>query len=209
LNTALNNQPEPTVVAITGGIGSGKSVVTHLFEKWGAKIVDADILAREVVAPGTEGLKKVFAAFEEMELADGSLNRPKLASIIFSDPEKKKLLESILHPLIRKRWLDKLEELKKTGAPLIVYVVPLFFESTSEMPEIQQVILISAPEETRIQRIMQRDQFPRELAELRIRAQLPDSAKVDKSDFVIKNDSSLESLMEKASQVFSSLAMDI
>ncbi len=209
MNTALNNQPEPTVVAITGGIGSGKSVVTHLFEKWGAKIVDADILAREVVAPGTEGLKKVFAAFEEMELADGSLNRPKLASIIFSDPEKKKLLESILHPLIRKRWLDKLEELKKTGAPLIVYVVPLFFESTSEMPEIQQVILISAPEETRIQRIMQRDQFPRELAELRIRAQLPDSAKVDKSDFVIKNDSSLESLMEKASQVFSSLAMDI
>lgn len=209
MNTALNNQPEPTVVAITGGIGSGKSVVTRLFEEWGARIVDADILAREVVAPGTEGLKKVFAAFEDMELADGSLNRPKLASIIFSDPEKKKLLESILHPLIRKRWLENLEELKKTGAPLIVYVVPLFFESTSEMPEIQQVILISAPEETRIQRIMQRDQFPRELAELRIRAQLPDSAKVDKSDFVIKNDSSLESLTEKASQVFSSLAMNI
>lgn len=196
-------------MAITGGIGSGKSVVTRLFEEWGARIVDADILAREVVAPGTEGLKKVFAAFEDMELADGSLNRPKLASIIFSDPEKKKLLESILHPLIRKRWLENLEELKKTGAPLIVYVVPLFFESTSEMPEIQQVILISAPEETRIQRIMQRDQFPRELAELRIRAQLPDSAKVDKSDFVIKNDSSLESLTEKASQVFSSLAMNI
>lgn len=196
-------------MAITGGIGSGKSVVTRLFEEWGARIVDADILAREVVAPGTEGLKKVFAAFEDMELADGSLNRPKLASIIFSDPEKKKLLESILHPLIRKRWLENLEELKKTGSPLIVYVVPLFFESTSEMPEIQQVILISAPEETRIQRIMQRDQFPRELAELRIRAQLPDSAKVDRSDFVIKNDSSLESLTEKASQVFSSLAMNI
>jgi dephospho-CoA kinase len=142
-----------------------------------------------------------------MMLADGSLHRPKLASIIFSDPEKKKLLESILHPLIRKSWLERLEELKKTGAPLIVYVVPLFFESTSDMPEIQQVVLISAPEETRIERIMSRDQFPRDLAELRIRAQLPDSAKEAKSDFVIKNDSTLDELIEKASQVFSSLAL--
>ena len=142
-----------------------------------------------------------------MMLADGSLNRPKLASIIFSDPEKKKLLESILHPLIRKSWLEKLEELKKTGAPLIVYVVPLFFESTSEMPEIQQVVLISAPEETRIERLMNRDQFPRDLAELRIRAQLPDSTKEAKSDFVIRNDSTLEELVEKSSQVFSSLAL--
>jgi dephospho-CoA kinase len=195
------------VIAITGGIGSGKSVVTKLFEQWGAKIVDADILAREVVKPGSEGLRKVLDNFEDMMLADGSLNRPKLASIIFSDPEKKKLLESILHPLIRQSWLEKLEELKKTGAPLIAYVVPLFFESTSEMPEIQQVVLVSAPEETRIERIMDRDQFPRDLAELRIRAQLPDSTKEAKSYFVIKNDSTLEELVEKASQVFSSLAL--
>ncbi len=195
------------MIAITGGIGSGKSVVTKLFEQWGAKIVDADILAREVVKPGSEGLRKVLDNFEDMMLADGSLNRPKLASIIFSDPEKKKLLESILHPLIRQSWLEKLEELKKTGAPLIAYVVPLFFESTSEMPEIQQVVLVSAPEETRIERIMDRDQFPRDLAELRIRAQLPDSTKEAKSDFVIKNDSTLEELVEKASQVFSSLAL--
>ena len=207
MNTAAKHHPESTVIAITGGIGSGKSVVTKLFEQWGAKIVDADILAREVVKPGSEGLRKVLNNFEDMMLADGSLNRPKLASIIFSDPEKKKLLESILHPLIRQSWLEKLEELKKTGAPLIAYVVPLFFESTSEMPEIQQVVLISAPEETRIARIMDRDQFPRDLAELRIRAQLPDSTKEAKSDFVIKNDSTLEELVEKASQVFSSLAL--
>ncbi len=207
MNTAAKHHPESTVIAITGGIGSGKSVVTKLFEQWGAKIVDADILAREVVKPGSEGLRKVLDNFEDMMLADGSLNRPKLASIIFSDPEKKKLLESILHPLIRQSWLEKLEELKKTGAPLIAYVVPLFFESTSEMPEIQQVVLISAPEETRIARIMDRDHFPRDLAELRIRAQLPDSTKEAKSDFVIKNDSTLEELVEKASQVFSSLAL--
>jgi dephospho-CoA kinase len=195
------------VIAITGGIGSGKSVVTKLFEQWGAKTVDADILAREVVEPNTEGFKKVVEHFSgDMILADGSLNRSRLASIIFSDPVQKKVLESILHPLIRDRWLRKLEELKKSGAPIIAYIVPLFFESTAEMKEIEKVILISAPEETRISRIMARDQFPRNMAELRIRAQLPDSAKIDKSDFVIKNDSTLESLESQARDVFSKLA---
>lgn len=195
------------VIAITGGIGSGKSVVTKLFEQWGAKTVDADILAREVVEPNTEGFNRVVKHFsEDMVLADGSLNRPRLASIIFSDPKQKKVLESILHPLIRDRWLKKLEELKKSGAPIIAYIVPLFFESTAEMKEIEKVVLISAPEETRISRIMARDQFPRNIAEQRIKAQLPDSVKIDKSDFVIKNDSTLESLESQARDVFTQLA---
>jgi len=195
------------VIAITGGIGSGKSVVTKLFEQWGAKTVDADILAREVVEPDSEGFKRVVEHFsDDMVLADGSLNRPRLASIIFSDPAQKKVLESILHPLIRDRWLKRLEELKKSGAPIIAYIVPLFFESTAEMKEIEKVVLISAPEETRISRIMARDQFPRNIAELRIKAQLPDSAKVGKSDFVITNDSTLESLESQARDVFTKLA---
>jgi dephospho-CoA kinase len=195
------------VIAITGGIGSGKSVVTKLFEQWGAKTVDADILAREVVEPNTEGFNRVVKHFsEDMVLADGSLNRPRLASIIFSDPKQKKVLESILHPLIRDRWLKKLEDLKKSGAPIIAYIVPLFFESTAEMKEIEKVVLISAPEETRISRIMARDQFPRNIAEQRIKAQLPDSVKIDKSDFVIKNDSTLESLESQARDVFTQLA---
>lgn len=191
------------VIAITGGIGSGKSVVAKLFEQWGARVVDADILAREVVEPGSIGLQRVVEHFsEEMVLADGSLNRPKLASIIFSDPEKRKLLESLLHPLIRERWLTKLTELKQTNPPLIAYIVPLFFESSSSMPEIESVVLISAPEETRIQRIMDRDLFPRSIAEARIRAQLPDSAKIEKSDFVITNDSTLSSLEAQTRSVF-------
>jgi dephospho-CoA kinase len=197
----------PKVIAITGGIGSGKSAVAKLFEQWGAQTVDADILAREVVEPGSEGFQRVVQSFgPDMVLADGSLNRPKLASIIFSDPEKKTLLESLLHPLIRQRWLSHLERLKKSDAPLIAYIVPLFFESTAQMPEIEKVILISAPEETRIHRIMSRDLFPRHIAEQRIKAQLPDSAKIDKSDYVIKNDSSLEQLESRAREVFSELA---
>jgi dephospho-CoA kinase len=171
--------------------------------------VDADILAREVVEPGSEGFQRVVEKFgPDMVLADGSLNRPKLASIIFSDPEKKALLESLLHPLIRGRWLSQLERLKNSDAPLIAYIVPLFFESTAQMPEIEKVVLISAPEETRIARIMNRDLFPRHIAEQRIRAQLPDSAKIDKSDYVIKNDSSLEQLEARAQEVFDELAGD-
>lgn len=196
----------PKVIAITGGIGSGKSVVTKLFEKWGAQCVDADILARQVVEPGTEGFNRVVEHFsDEMVLADGSLNRPLLASIIFSDPEKKKLLESLLHPLIRDLWLKNLEQLKKSGIPIIAYIVPLFFESTADMKEIQKVVLISAPEDVRINRVMARDLFPRTIAEQRIKAQLPDSVKIPKSDFVIKNDSSLESLESQARDVFQKL----
>ena len=199
----------PKVIAITGGIGSGKSAVAKLFERWGAQTVDADLLAREVVEPGSEGFQRVVQKFgPDMVLADGSLNRPKLASIIFSDPEKKTLLESLLHPLIRQRWLSQLERLKNSDAPLIAYIVPLFFESTAQMPEIEKVVLISAPEETRIARIMNRDLFTRHIAEQRIRAQLPDSAKIDKSDYVIRNDSSLEQLESRAREVFRELAGD-
>lgn len=196
----------PIIIAITGGIGSGKSAVTKLFESWGASIVDADLLAREVVVPGSEGLSRIAAAFsDELILADGTLNRPKLASIIFSDPEKKHLVESILHPLIRQRWLTKLEELKARGAPIIVYVIPLLFESHRPMPELEKIVLVSAPVETRINRIVARDGFSREMAELRIAAQLPDVAKFKQSDFVIFNDSSLAELELKAKEVFEAI----
>ncbi|MEY4701215.1 MAG: hypothetical protein RL326_1402 [Pseudomonadota bacterium] len=196
----------PIVIAITGGIASGKSAVTKLFESWGASIVDADLLAREVVIPGSEGLERVRTAFStNLILADGSLNRPKLASIIFSDPSKKQLLESILHPLIRQRWLTKLDELKKVGSPIIAYVIPLLFESHRPMPELQKIILVSAPVETRIKRIMARDGFSREMAELRIAAQLPDADKVGRSDFIIVNDGSLEDLTRKAREVFEAI----
>lgn len=194
------------IIAITGGIGAGKSAVTKLFEEWGAQTVDADFLAREVVEPGSEGFRRVVENFsDDMVLADGSLNRPRLASIIFSEPDKKRLLESLLHPLIRQAWLAKLELLKTTGAPIIAYVVPLFFESTAKMPEIEKVVLVTAPEDVRIARIMARDGFPRSIAELRIKAQLPDSAKIAKSDYVIPNDSTLEHLKEESQRVFDHL----
>jgi dephospho-CoA kinase len=156
----------PKVVAITGGIGSGKSIVASFFESWGAAVVDADQLARKVVEPGSKTLAEVQSAFpdEHLILADGSLNRSKLASIIFSNDECRHRLEAIIHPRIRELWRDRLAELRKSGAPLIVYVVPLYFESSQKIAEIDKVILVSAPDDLKISRIMARDGFSQDSA---------------------------------------------
>lgn len=192
------------VVAITGGIGSGKSAVAKIFQELGACIVDADLLAREVVEPGSEGLQEIQRAFpdEALILADGSLNRSKLAELIFTAPDKKRIVESILHPKIRALWLARLEQLKSSGVAVIAYIVPLFFESASQMPELKKVILVTAPEEVRIQRVMARDGFTRAATELRLQAQLPDSKKIARSDYVIHNDSSLEELRAQVEDVY-------
>jgi dephospho-CoA kinase len=194
------------VVALTGGIGSGKSAVAKLFESKGATIVDADILAREVVKPGSPGLRAIVEQFSpDLVLADGSLNRPLLASIIFSDPSKRELLESIIHPLIRERWLTELEKLRAAHTPIVVYVIPLLFESNRVMPELGTIVLVTAPHETRIKRIMDRDGFTREMAELRMSAQLPDSEKISKSDYVIANDATLLDLEQRVGEIWSEL----
>lgn len=196
------------VVALTGGIGSGKSAVAKLFESRGASVVDADLLAREVVQPGSPGLQAIVEQFStDLVLADGSLNRPLLASIIFSDPAKRELLESILHPRIRERWLTKLQELRAGHVPVVVYVVPLLFESQRMMPELEAIVLVTAPHETRVKRIMDRDGFTREMAELRMSAQLPDSEKIAKSDYVIANDGTLQDLEQRADEVWDRLTL--
>jgi dephospho-CoA kinase len=195
------------VVALTGGIGSGKSLVAKLFQSWGAAIVDADLLAREVVSPGSIGLTELQDAFpsETLILADGSLNRSKLASIIFADETARHKVEEILHPRIRELWLSNLIHLEQSQASLIVYVVPLYFESQRKMPEIEKVVLVSAPDDLKISRIMARDGFSLQAAELRLKAQLPDSEKIPKSDFVIFNVSTIEAVTERAREVFLAL----
>lgn len=194
-------------VALTGGIGSGKTLVAKLFEEWGAATVDADILAREVVAPGSLGLKTLLEEFPNapLLLADGSLNRSKLGEMIFNDADCRHRVEEILHPLIRERWLAELTRLRLSATKLIVYVVPLYFESRQRMAEIESVILVTAPEELKIARIMARDGFTRDIAELRLHAQSSDAEKIPLSDYVIVNDSTIAAATERARVVFSRL----
>ena len=177
-------------------------------EKWGAAVVDADQLARVAVEPGTPGLAALVERFGQgIVQDDGQLDREKLGTIIFTDPASKKFVESVLHPSIRTMWLDKLELLKRNPMlDLIVYVVPLFFESGAKYPEVKKVVLVTAPEEERIRRITDRDGLSPEAARARLKAQLPDEEKRKRSDYVIPNDSTLSELEARTRLLFSELA---
>jgi dephospho-CoA kinase len=199
------------VVVLTGGIGSGKSTVAKYLERWGASVVDADLLARAAVAPGTPGLAAVIKHFgSQIVLEDGTLDRSKLAAIIFTDKASRKALESILHPIIRTMWLEKLALIQRNPlVDLIVYVLPLFFESGFKYPEVNKIILVTAPEEQRIARIVERDELSPEAARARIQAQLSDDEKIKRSHYIIFNDSSLGNLEAQARIFFSKIAKKV
>ncbi len=170
-------------------------------------MVDADDLARAVVEPGSPGLAAIIDVFGPAVLrTDGTLDRSKLASLVFADETKRKRLEEILHPLIRQAWLSRLETLKASSpASLITYTLPLFFESSFEYPEIDYVVHVSAPEQLRIARVMARDNCTEERVRARMRAQLSDEEKNRRSDFVIVNDCAIDELGQRARHVFESL----
>lgn len=209
--TLTPKKKSANVVALTGGIGSGKSVVARFLEKWGAAVVDADVLARAAVEPGTPGLRALVERLgAEILDPEGRLDREKLGTIVFTDKKARLLVESILHPIIRSMWLEKLEILRRSPVTdLIVYVVPLFFESGAKYPEIKKVILVSAPESSRIERIMERDVLSAEAVQARIRAQMTDDEKQKRSDYVIVNDSTLGDLEARTRVLFAEIARKV
>ena len=195
------------VVGLTGSIGSGKSAVAKMFEEWGATVVDADILAREVVqagCPAIAEIRKVFGA--EAIAPDGSMDRKKVGAVIFSDKGKRKELEKILHPRIREEWLNRLATfLEASERQVIVYVVPLLFESGIDYSEMQKTIVVSAPDDVCLARITARDHITLEEAKKRLSAQMPTSEKEKLADIVIRNDGDLDTLRARAEEVFRSL----
>ena len=154
------------MVALTGSIGSGKSTIAGYLKALGAETVDADELAREVVIAGSAGLKEIIQQFGSAIIdLDGSLNRYALGQIVFNDPSQRKLLEGIVHPLIRKRWLQTLEKLNtRVKGKVIVYVVPLFFESGADYQEIKKTIVVYASDSTCLTRTVNRDGLSEENA---------------------------------------------
>ncbi|WP_010272016.1 dephospho-CoA kinase [Paenibacillus senegalensis] len=178
---------------LTGGIASGKSTVSKLLADRGAIIVDADQIAREVVLPGTPLLSEVAQTFgEEILLADGSLNRKKLGSIVFSDEAKRKKLESMLHPAIRKLMRERMEDAEAAQPDKLVVVdIPLLYES--DLAHLfEEVIVVYVPVEIQIERLMSRDGLSQEQALQRIETQMPIELKKQKADVVIDNSGSLE-----------------
>ncbi|MFE6166070.1 dephospho-CoA kinase [Streptomyces sp. NPDC056486] len=191
-------------VGLTGGIGAGKSEVSRLLVESGAVLVDADKIAREVVEPGTPGLAAVVDAFGREILApDGSLDRPKLGSIVFADPEKLAVLNSIVHPLVGARSAD-LEGAASQDA-VVVHDVPLLAEN-GLAPLYDLVVVVDASPETQLERLVRLRGMSEEDARARMAAQATREKRLEIADVVIDNDGPLEGLQQRVGAVWADLA---
>ncbi|WP_369178328.1 dephospho-CoA kinase [Streptomyces mutabilis] len=191
-------------VGLTGGIGAGKSEVSRLLVEHGAVLIDADRIAREVVAPGTPGLAAVVAAFGEEVLAeDGSLDRPKLGSIVFADPEKLAALNSIVHPLVGDRS-RALEEAAAEDA-VVVHDVPLLTEN-GLAPLYDVVVVVDADPATQLDRLVRLRGMTEQDARARMAAQATREQRREIADVIIDNDVPLDRLRSRVAEVWAELA---
>jgi dephospho-CoA kinase len=194
--------PDVLKVGLTGGIGSGKSAVARLLAERGAAIIDADELAREVVAPGTPGLAEIVAAFgDEVLLPDGSLDRPALGRIVFADPEQRRRLEKITHPLIGEETFRRMDALSDSA--VVVHDVPLLAEGRME-GLYDCVLVVEAPREVRLARLEQRG-LPRSEAERRMASQATDEQRRAIATYVIDNSGTLAGLRRQVDEIWAKL----
>ena len=193
-------------IAVTGGIGSGKSAVTARLAERGAVVIDADRIAREVVEPGTPGLAAVAAEFGPGILtAEGALDRPAMAAIVFSDEERRRALEAIVHPLVGRRSQELLDAAPADA--LVVYDVPLLAESADlgRADGFDRIVVVTAPVETRVRRLVGRG-LSEEDARARIAAQASDAARLAIADLVVDNSGDLEALDAEVARLWDALA---
>jgi dephospho-CoA kinase len=186
------------IVALTGGIGSGKSTVGQIFEDLGAIVTDSDQLARDVVERGTNGFDQIIAAFGDEVLKNGDLNRAALGELVFKDPAKRKQLEQITHPLIRKAFSKIVESSK--GDSIVVNQIPLLVETNHDY-KFDHVITISASEDVRIERLLKRGMNLNQIKQ-RLQAQSTDAQREEISDSIIRNDKSQAELLPEVEKVW-------
>jgi dephospho-CoA kinase len=186
------------MVALTGGIGSGKSSVGRMLASRGAVVVDADVLARAVVEPGTPGLASVVAAFGPQVLAaDGRLDRARLAQVVFGDPEARGRLEAIVHPLVEAEAAERFAAAPQ-GA-MLVYEIPLLAE-TGRGEEFAAVVVVDAPDDVRVSRLVARGMSEREARE-RMAAQATREQRLAVADLVIVNEGTLSDLEQAVTEL--------
>ena len=190
----MSSQPpvKPLRIGLTGGVGSGKSTVSALFEALAVPVIDADVAAREVVRPGSEGLAAVSRAFGSETLTSaGELDRKALRERVFRDPKARKALEAILHPRIE-AWMERQCALA-SSAPYVIFVVPLLVE-TGQHLRMDRVLVVDAPEELQIRRVAQRDGVAVARVRDMLAAQCPRRERLQAADDVIVNMGSVAAL---------------
>jgi len=186
------------LIGLTGGIGSGKTAVSDLLGKLGAGIVDTDLIAHQITAPGgaaTPLIKEQFGP--EFIDAAGALNRSRMRTLVFGNPQARLSLEAITHPLIREETIRQAKHLFQEGAPYLVFVVPLLIESGSWQGLIDHLVVVDCPVETQIERVMQRSNLTRSEVESILKAQASRQDRLAVADTVIENQGSFANLEDE------------
>lgn len=182
----------PFIVGLTGGIGSGKSAAASLFANLGASVVDTDVIAHKLTGPAGPAMPALKAAFgQAIAAADGSLDRPAMRRLAFSDPSARSRLETILHPLIREESRRLCE---MADGAYVVLVVPLLLESNDYRQRVQRVLVVDCPETSQISRVMSRSGLPEDEVRRIMAAQVSRTQRLGAADDVIENGGSLEDL---------------
>ena len=186
------------IIGLTGGIGSGKSTVAEAFRQHGIDTVDADLASRAVVEPGMPALESIREHFgADILHENGSLDRAALRSIVFSNPQQKAWLESLLHPLIRE-WI--IQQLEKSTGPYVILESPLLFE-TDQHQLADTVVLVDVPEELQIERASARDRNLANQIKRIIDSQMPRQEKISKADIVFDNSQPLETMASRVADL--------
>ncbi|RRJ64724.1 dephospho-CoA kinase [Paenibacillus oralis] len=180
-------------IGLTGGIATGKSTVSRMLVRKGAVLIDADVIAREIMEPGHPVLAAVAERFGQAVLhPDGTVNRKKLGEIVFASPEERKALESLTHPAIRAEMRKRMAELEaESPRRLVVADIPLLYESGLERLY-ERIMVVYVPRDVQLSRLMQRDGLSREEAERRLNAQMDIELKKERADILIDNSRGLD-----------------
>ena len=183
------------LVGLTGGIGSGKTAVSDALAKLGAGIVDTDLIAHQITAPGGAAIPLIQKQFgTEFIDSSGALDRSKMRILVFADPKARKALEDITHPLIRYETIKQAQHLLEEKVPYLVFVVPLLIESGNWRPLLDYLVVVDCPEETQIERVMHRSKLPRAEVEAILKAQTSRAERLALADVVIENQGTLDQL---------------
>lgn len=194
-----------TIVGLTGGIASGKSTVSNMLKALGITVIDADVEAKLAVEPGEEAYDQIVDHFgRSILLHDGSINRPKLGEVIFSNKDERMILNGIVHPAVRKRMNEKKAAAVARGEILVVMDIPLLFES-EWTGLVDKIILVYVDVDVQLERLMMRNHYTKEEAMARIQSQMPLKEKKKRSNYIIDNNGSFEKTKKQVNNILKQL----